>query len=190
MAGTRFIASPRAFRRCTALVRCVPHEVHKVQWISFHPNDPRVRYCAEKPDHSMLTRRHLVHTGLGSPAASALPRSARSQGSPLGKNRLVLLGTKGGPAIRAGYRPSPSANLIVYDGVPYVIDTGYGISFKLVEAKFPLSALRYCFHHASSFRPQRRVRPVDEQRVGDRAQDAARCLRTSEHARTRRWLLA
>jgi ribonuclease BN (tRNA processing enzyme) len=99
----------------------------------------------------MLTRRHLVHTGLGSLAASALPRSARSQGSPLGQNRLVLLGTKGGPAIRAGYRPSPSANLIVYDGVPYVIDTGYGVSFKLVEAKFPLGALRYVFitHHHS-----------------------------------------
>jgi len=69
----------------------------------------------------------------------------------LGPNRLVLLGTKGGPAIRAGYRPSPSANLIVYDGVPYVIDTGYGVSFKLIEAKFPLPALRYVFitHHHS-----------------------------------------
>ena len=69
----------------------------------------------------------------------------------MGPNRLVLLGTKGGPAIRAGYRPSPSANLIVYDGVPYVIDTGYGVSFKLVEAKFPLPALRYVFitHHHS-----------------------------------------
>jgi len=69
----------------------------------------------------------------------------------LGPNRLVLLGTKGGPAIRAGYRPSPSANLIVYDGVPYVIDTGYGVSFKLIEAKFPLPALRHVFitHHHS-----------------------------------------
>jgi len=75
------------------------------------------------------------------------------QGSPvnLGPNRLVLLGTKGGPAIRAGYRPSPSANLIVHDGVPYVIDTGYGVSFKLVDAKFPLGALRHVFitHHHS-----------------------------------------
>jgi len=69
----------------------------------------------------------------------------------LGPNRLVLLGTKGGPAIRAGYTPSPSASLIVYNGVPYVIDTGYGVSFKLVEAKFPLPALRYVFitHHHS-----------------------------------------
>jgi ribonuclease BN (tRNA processing enzyme) len=99
----------------------------------------------------MLTRRHLLGAGLGSLAASTIPRPAFPQGSPLGQNRLVLLGTKGGPAIRAGYRPSPSANLIVYDGVPYVIDTGYGVSFKLVEAKFPLTALRHVFitHHHS-----------------------------------------
>ena len=28
-------------------------------------------------------------------------------------------------AIRTGFTPSPSANLIVFDNVPYVIDTGY-----------------------------------------------------------------
>jgi ribonuclease BN (tRNA processing enzyme) len=101
----------------------------------------------------MLTRRHLLSAGLGSAAAAALgARSSHSQGqTALGPNRLILLGTKGGPAIRAGYRPSPSASLIVYDGVPYVIDTGYGVSFKLVEAGFPLPALRYVFitHHHS-----------------------------------------
>jgi ribonuclease BN (tRNA processing enzyme) len=99
----------------------------------------------------MLTRRHLLGAGLGSVTAATLGRPALSQGSPLGPNRLVLLGTKGGPAIRAGFTPSPSANLIVHNGVPYVIDTGYGVSFKLVEAKFPLTALRYVFitHHHS-----------------------------------------
>src|SRR5437764_12210024 len=101
----------------------------------------------------MLTRRHLLTSGLSCAAASALPRAALPQGSPvdLGPNRLVLLGTKGGPAIRAGYKPSPSAHLIVYNGVPYVIDTGYGVSFKLIEAKFPLAQLRYVFitHHHS-----------------------------------------
>src|SRR5215813_11701759 len=69
----------------------------------------------------------------------------------LGPNRLVTLGTRGGPAIRTGITPSPSANLIVFDNVPYVIDTGYGASFKLVESKFPLPQLRYVFitHHHS-----------------------------------------
>src|ERR1051326_5392190 len=101
----------------------------------------------------MLTRRYLLCTGLGSLAASALPRPALPQGSPanLGQNRLAMLGPKGGPAIRAEYKPSPSAHLIVYNNVPYVIDTGYGVSFKLVDAKFPLAQLRYVFitHHHS-----------------------------------------
>ena len=52
----------------------------------------------------------------------------------LGPNRLVTLGTKGGPAIRVGFKAAPSANLLVYNNVPYVIDCGYGVSFKLVEA--------------------------------------------------------
>src|SRR5947208_15883654 len=102
----------------------------------------------------MLPRRHLIRARLSSGAAGALPRPPHAQeSSGLGQNRLVLLGTKGGPAIRAGYRPSPSANLIVYDGVPYVIDTGYGASFKLVYAKFPLGALRYVLitHHHSDY---------------------------------------
>jgi ribonuclease BN (tRNA processing enzyme) len=76
---------------------------------------------------------------------------ARAQGAPnLGPNRLVLLGNKGGPSIRA-YAPSPSANLLVWNNVPYVIDAGYGVTFKLVEAKFSLPALRYIFitHHHS-----------------------------------------
>lgn len=99
----------------------------------------------------MLSRRHVLGLGLGSAAAFSL-RPSRAQGPPaLGPNRLVLLGTKGGPAIRGGFTPAPSANLIVYDNVPYVIDTGYGVSFKLVAAKFPLPALRYVFitHHHS-----------------------------------------
>ncbi len=65
-------------------------------------------------------------------------------------DRIVLLGTKGGPAVRA-FAPSPTSNLLVYKGVPYVIDTGYGVTFKLVEARFSLPTLRHVFitHHHS-----------------------------------------
>jgi ribonuclease BN (tRNA processing enzyme) len=65
-------------------------------------------------------------------------------------NRLVLLGTQGGPTIRS-YKPSPSANLIVYNDIHFVIDTGYGVTFKLVEAGINLAALKYIFitHHHS-----------------------------------------
>lgn len=56
-------------------------------------------------------------------------------------DRLVLLGTKGGPAIRKG-GPSPTANLLVIDGHPYVIDCGLGVSRALVEAGVALPDLR------------------------------------------------
>ncbi|HEX3182845.1 MAG TPA: MBL fold metallo-hydrolase [Beijerinckiaceae bacterium] len=95
-----------------------------------------------------LIRRAVV---AGLATAPLLGRASQGQGAPnLGPNRLVLLGNKGGPAIRA-YAPSPSANLLVWNNVPYVIDAGYGVTFKLVEAKSPLPLLRYIFitHHHS-----------------------------------------
>lgn len=59
-------------------------------------------------------------------------------------DRLVLLGTQGGPLIRS-YKQTPSANLIVYKSIPFVIDTGYGATFKLREAGVNLATLRYIF---------------------------------------------
>lgn len=59
-------------------------------------------------------------------------------------DRLVLLGTQGGPYIRS-YKQTPSANLIVYKNIPFVIDTGYGATFKLREADINLSTLKYIF---------------------------------------------
>src|SRR5262245_9161252 len=101
---------------------------------------------------SMITRRHLLSAGAAGALAGALSgrRQGLAQQRNLGRNRLVLLGTRGGPRI-TDYKPSPAANLIVWNNVPYVIDTGYGVTFKLVEAKFPLPALRYTFitHHHS-----------------------------------------
>ena len=65
-------------------------------------------------------------------------------------DRLVLLGTQGGPFVRF-YKQTPSANLIVYKGVPFIIDTGYGVTFKLREAGISLPALKHIFitHHHS-----------------------------------------
>jgi ribonuclease BN (tRNA processing enzyme) len=105
----------------------------------------------------MIARRSFLASGAcalaAAPGALSLgSRSAFAQSPPnLGPNRLVTLGTRGGPAIRTGFKPSPSANLIVFDNVAYVIDTGYGTSFKLVESKFSLPQLRYVFitHHHS-----------------------------------------
>jgi ribonuclease BN (tRNA processing enzyme) len=103
----------------------------------------------------MVTRRDFLAGAAGVLAAArlapAFAQGAANSGPNLGPNRLVLLGTKGGPSLPLGFAQTPSANLLVYDNVPYVIDTGYGVSFKLVGAKFPLPALRYIFitHHHS-----------------------------------------
>jgi ribonuclease BN (tRNA processing enzyme) len=61
--------------------------------------------------------------------------------------------------LKSALLPSPSANLIVFDNVPYVIDTGYGVSGKLVQSKFPLTQLRYVFiaHHYSDRSAQFRL---------------------------------
>jgi ribonuclease BN (tRNA processing enzyme) len=65
-------------------------------------------------------------------------------------DRLVLLGTQGGPLIRT-YKQTPAANLIVYKNIPLVIDTGFGATFKLLDAGINLSSIRYIFitHHHS-----------------------------------------
>lgn len=59
-------------------------------------------------------------------------------------DRLVLLGTQGGPFIRS-YKQIPSANLIVSKKVPFIIDTGYGTTFKLREIGINLFTLKYIF---------------------------------------------
>jgi ribonuclease BN (tRNA processing enzyme) len=64
-------------------------------------------------------------------------------------DRLVLLGTKGGPRV-ASHRANP-ANLLMIGGIPYVIDCGYGVTRQLVSAGVELTELRTIFithHHA------------------------------------------
>ena len=65
-------------------------------------------------------------------------------------DRLVLLGTQGGPFIRS-YKQTPSANLIVYKDIPIIVDTGFGATFKLLDAGINLSLIKFIFitHHHS-----------------------------------------
>jgi len=101
---------------------------------------------------SFTRRRFLIKSSLAIGAFGLRGRSALAQQLPsdLGANRIVLLGTGGGPLV-GGYSPTPSANLLVYQDVPYVIDTGYGVTFKLLEAGMPLPRLQYILitHHHS-----------------------------------------
>jgi len=64
---------------------------------------------------------------------TAALEAARGAAAQSGPQPLVLFGTRGGRASRL--HPEPGANLIVWNNVPYVIDTGYGVSFKLVEGE-------------------------------------------------------
>jgi ribonuclease BN (tRNA processing enzyme) len=104
-------------------------------------------------------RRQFLQRGLGlASALAATPLIARAQAEPsLGPDRLVLLGTKGGPRVGGSgpqlgvlSRMNP-ANLLVIGGVPYVIDCGYGVAMQLTKAKIPLQTVRYIFitHHHS-----------------------------------------
>lgn len=96
------------------------------------------------------TRRSLVAlTGAGVGALLA-PRRARARPRAPGPDRLVLLGVRGGPLVD-GYAQTPSASVIVFRGAPLVVDAGYGVTLKLIEAGIPLPALRRVFitHHHS-----------------------------------------
>jgi ribonuclease BN (tRNA processing enzyme) len=59
-------------------------------------------------------------------------------------DRLVLLGTKGGPAIRPG-GPMPTASLLEIGGRAIVVDCGLGVSAGLVRAGIHLKTLDLVF---------------------------------------------
>ena len=64
--------------------------------------------------------------------------------------RVILLGTGGGPRIIVPGRAKP-ANLLIVNGVPYVVDCGSGVSQQLTSAGIALNTLRHIFltHHHS-----------------------------------------
>ena len=65
------------------------------------------------------------------------------------RTRLILLGTGGGP--RPKKNASSTAQVIVVNGVAYVVDCGDGVARQLVLAGVPLPSLRHIFltHHHS-----------------------------------------
>ncbi|MCB2107128.1 MAG: MBL fold metallo-hydrolase [Rhodobacteraceae bacterium] len=79
-------------------------------------------------------------------AAGAAPGLGKAQPAvtDFSRNRLVLLGTKGGPNVWNDVHV-PSSNLLIYDGVPYLIDAGFGVTFRLLQAHVDLADLRYVF---------------------------------------------
>jgi len=90
----------------------------------------------------------LAVTAYGA-AAVAPALAANPRPSVASRTRVVLLGTAGGPSLRPG-RSSPAAAVVV-DGVPYVVDCGYGVGRQLVDAHISPTAIRAIFltHHHS-----------------------------------------
>jgi ribonuclease BN (tRNA processing enzyme) len=90
-------------------------------------------------------RRFLSHAAaLLAAAAAPVLHAQPAKPAPARGTRLVLLGTKGGPRVGAEGRMNPS-NLLIINGVPYVIDCGYGVTRQLARAGIELPRLRYIF---------------------------------------------
>lgn len=90
----------------------------------------------------------IIKSGIAASAvAMGLPFSSFTNKQ---ENKLVLLGTRGGPVVHS-YKATPSANVVIYNNIPFIIDTGYGVSFKLIEAGVNLKDIKYIFitHHHS-----------------------------------------
>jgi ribonuclease BN (tRNA processing enzyme) len=85
---------------------------------------------------SLISRRTFL--------AGAIPLSARLQlVARQGGTKLILLGTGGGPRPRKA--SSGSAQVVVSNGVAYVVDCGDGVARQLAFAGVPLPSLRHIF---------------------------------------------
>ena len=106
-----------------------------------NPFDPRLA-SARRPPLARDTphRREFLAATLGLCASALWPRRLPARQS---KTRLLLLGTGGGPRPRAA--TSAPAQVIIANGVPYVVDCGDGVSRQLVTAGVPLPTLRHIF---------------------------------------------
>ena len=93
-----------------------------------------------------IDRRAFLAGAAALAGAAWLPSRSEGQSS---KTRLILLGTGGGPRPRKV--SSASAQVIVVNDTPYVIDCGNGVARQLVFADVALPKLRHIFitHHHS-----------------------------------------
>jgi glyoxylase-like metal-dependent hydrolase (beta-lactamase superfamily II) len=93
----------------------------------------------------MVTRRAFL-AGAIAAARVVRGRVTTAQSSP---TRLILIGTGGGPRPRVA--SSAAAQVIVSNGLAYVVDCGDGVARQLVFAGVPLTTLRHIFitHHHS-----------------------------------------
>lgn len=102
-----------------------------------------------------LTRRQFVQAGAALISAiplmgsRALGQAGNAKRTSAATSRLILLGTAGGPTPKPN-RAAP-AQVIVVDGVSYVIDCGNGVARQMILAGLSLGSIRGVFitHHHS-----------------------------------------
>ena len=90
-----------------------------------------------EPDRTLTTRRTLLKSaaelaalGFARPLLAQPPAANRP--APIPGTRLIMLGTRGGPGVSVDR--SETASAVVVDGVPYLVDCGYGTMRALVAA--------------------------------------------------------
>ena len=87
-----------------------------------------------------MTRRTVLRGALCVLGTALSPVTGSAQGA---RTRLILLGTGGGPRPRT--TSAGSAQVIIANGTPYVVDCGDGVARQLVFARVPLPSLRHVF---------------------------------------------
>ena len=107
------------------------------------------RFARQRARRTFLAAGVAMAASLPSGRAWSADEPSKSASQSLPKSRLILLGTAGGPSPKPN-RAAP-AQVIVVNGVSYVIDCGNGVARQMVLAKLRLASIRNVFvtHHHS-----------------------------------------
>src|SRR5579885_1835362 len=121
-----------------------------------------------------LSRRSLIASLAAAPAVAAIPAPARAQAAAAAQaqaglkdakgTKLVLLGTGAGPV--PGRTRRMTSHAMLSNGAVYVLDCGFWHHRSLCASRTVIQRLARNFHHASSLRSQRRIRPASVDRLG------------------------
>src|SRR5215211_4884545 len=95
----------------------------------------------------MINRREFIAASAGilaGPSSSAALKAGEAD-----RTRLILLGTGGGPRPRKSV--ASSSQVIVCNGVAYVVDCGDGVARQMASVGVPVTTVRHIFitHHHS-----------------------------------------
>lgn len=111
--------------------------------------------CGEGHAHDGISRRGLLATGAAAAASLTLGARAARAATPAALasqaqgDRLVFLGTNGGPVINP--RRALTSTVLVAGGTQYMVDGGYAVGAQMVKAQLDLAKMRHLFvtHHHS-----------------------------------------